>query len=687
MLLKLNNIYKYYQINKDEKQTALDDINLEFNNGEFVSILGPSGSGKSTLLNILSGLDTPSSGSLIIDGQDTINFNEKDWDFYRKNNIGIIFQNYNLIEHLTALENVELAMTLTGIKKKQRLERAKKLLLDVGLNSDQINHLPNQLSGGQKQRVAIARSLANDPDIILADEPTGALDKKTGILIMELIKKIAKDKLVIMVTHNKKLADEYSTRIVSLKDGKIESDQIIINEDVKQEKSILNKKNKTMPFFEALKISFRNMKKKMGRVILTIIAGCIGIAGISLVLGLGNGANIFIDNQIVKFGNSNVLSVSMSKKEKNGDIKQLDKLKDFDFIKQNKDVVEIRPSLKNMGNYLYDKEVLDAQVAALAPSKQQQFLKDFLIGNLPKENSNQILINKSLARNIMSIDNIKDQESNYEKVLNKKVTLNLESNNIPVSKTFKVAGIIDEIDVGISYLYYDYDFMKNFYQDTPIYNQTLYDLSKKDNPKFEVVIDNAKKASNVKNWIIEKSGLKDAGMDIFMGSSEGISVHNFALTFKQAFTTIINIAQIVMIAFLILALIVSSILIAIVLFSSILERKVEIGILKAIGSRKKDIIRVFESEAMLLGFSAGCLGIIISFALVPLAEVIVNNFVDYDISGIIKIPLSGQIFGVTIPLLPIIVLIFISTLVAFIAGYIPSRKATKMAVVDALRDE
>lgn len=265
--------------------------------------------------------------------------------------------------------------------------------------------------------------------------------------------------------------------------------------------------------------------------------------------------------------------------------------------------------------------------------------------------------------------------------------LNLESSNIPVKKTFKIVGIIDEIDLGVSYLYYDYNFMKNFYLDTPIYNQSLYDISQKNNNKFEVILKDAKQASETKEWIIDKSGLKNAGMSIFMGSNEGITVSNFALTFKQAFTTIINIAQIVMIAFLILALVVSSILIAIVLFSSILERKVEIGILKAIGSRKKDIIRVFESEAMLLGFSAGCLGIILSFALVPLAELIVNNFVDYDVSGLIRIPLSGEIMGVNIPLLPIIILIFISTLVAFIAGYIPSRKATKMAVVDALRDE
>ena len=233
-MLEIKKIHKVYTTD-NFKQTALDNVSLNFRESEFVSILGPSGSGKTTLLNIIGGLDKYTSGDLIINGVSTKKYNDRDWDTYRNHKIGFVFQSYNLISHQSVLSNVELALTLSGVSSSERKERAKEALKQVGLEKH-INKRPNQLSGGQMQRVAIARALINDPDIILADEPTGALDSETSKQIMDILKKISKDKLVIMVTHNPELAKEYSSRIIKLKDGKVIDDSNLYKEAKKEEK-------------------------------------------------------------------------------------------------------------------------------------------------------------------------------------------------------------------------------------------------------------------------------------------------------------------------------------------------------------------------------------------------------------------------------------------------------------------
>ena len=306
-MLKLNNIVKTYEVG-DMKVEALKGINLEFRKNEFVSILGPSGCGKTTLLNIIGGLDRYTSGDLIINNKSTKEFKDKNWDLYRNHSVGFVFQSYNLIPHQTVLENVEIALTLSGISKKERRKRATDVLTRVGL-ADKLKNKPNQLSGGQMQRVAIARALVNDPEIILADEPTGALDSTTSVQIMEILKDISKDKLIIMVTHNPELAEKYSTRIVRLLDGKLvdDSDPFVEN---KKEKPLLSlsdekdltktqikKKNKKtkMSFWTALGLSFKNLLTKKGRTILVSIAGSIGIIGISLILALSSGFSFYIN--------------------------------------------------------------------------------------------------------------------------------------------------------------------------------------------------------------------------------------------------------------------------------------------------------------------------------------------------------------------------------------------------------
>ena len=291
-MLEIKKISKVYET-ENFKQKALDGVSISFRENEFVSILGPSGSGKTTLLNIIGGLDKYTSGDLVINGVSTKEYTDRDWDTYRNHSVGFVFQSYNLIPHQSVLSNVELALTLSGVSKDERRKKALNALKKVGL-SEHVHKRPNQLSGGQMQRVAIARALVNDPDILLADEPTGALDSKTSVQIMDLLKEVANDRLVIMVTHNAELAEDYSTRIIELKDGKVinDSKEFDKNEEAKKSKRL---KKTNMSFRTALGLSLNNLMTKKGRTLLTAFAGSIGIIGIAMILSLSNGVQTYID--------------------------------------------------------------------------------------------------------------------------------------------------------------------------------------------------------------------------------------------------------------------------------------------------------------------------------------------------------------------------------------------------------
>ena len=295
-MLQIQHICKEYRTG-NLVQKALDDVSLNLRDNEFVAILGPSGSGKTTLLNIIGGLDRYDSGDLIINGISTKKYKDRDWDSYRNHTIGFVFQSYNLIPHQTVLSNVELALTISGIGKEERRKRAIDALKKVGLG-EQLHKRPSQMSGGQMQRVAIARALVNDPDILLADEPTGALDSDTSIQVMDLLKEVAKDRLVVMVTHNPELAEEYATRIVNLRDGEIRSDtdEYIVDEQTLKEPEHKNMGKSSMSFLTALALSFNNLKTKKARTLLTSFAGSIGIIGIALILALSNGVNGYIQS-------------------------------------------------------------------------------------------------------------------------------------------------------------------------------------------------------------------------------------------------------------------------------------------------------------------------------------------------------------------------------------------------------
>lgn len=317
-MLKLKKISKVYQTD-NFKQVALNGISLHFRKNEFASILGPSGSGKTTLLNIIGGLDQYTSGDLVINGISTKKYKDRDWDTYRNHRVGFVFQSYNLIPHQSVLANVELALTLSGVSKKERRKRAIESLKKVGLE-DHIHKKPNQLSGGQMQRVAIARALVNNPDILLLDEPTGALDTKTSIQIMELIKDVVKDKLVIMVTHNPDLAHQYSTRIIELKDGKVTHDSNPYDEEKEEVETSETKKKKnkktSMNLKTALSLSLDNLMTKKGRTLLTAFAGSIGIIGIALILSLSSG----VSNYILKVQEETLTSYPLTIQESSLDL-------------------------------------------------------------------------------------------------------------------------------------------------------------------------------------------------------------------------------------------------------------------------------------------------------------------------------------------------------------------------------
>ncbi|HPY85023.1 MAG TPA: ABC transporter ATP-binding protein, partial [Ruminococcus flavefaciens] len=302
-MLELKGIKKDYLAGENTVH-ALKGIDLSFRKSEFVAILGPSGCGKTTMLNIIGGLDQYTEGDLIINGRSTKDFRDRDWDAYRNHSIGFVFQSYNLIPHQTVLQNVELALTLSGVSKSERRERAKKALEQVGLGN-QLNKRPSEMSGGQMQRVTIARAIVNDPDIILADEPTGALDTKTSVQVMDILKDIAKDRLVIMVTHNPDLAEEYATRTVRMLDGVIQEDTMPLTEEetaseAESDKSAAEtskgrKKKPSMSFGTSLGLSLKNLFTKKGRTMLTSFAGSIGIIGIALIYSVSQGFQNYID--------------------------------------------------------------------------------------------------------------------------------------------------------------------------------------------------------------------------------------------------------------------------------------------------------------------------------------------------------------------------------------------------------
>ena len=766
-MLKLKKICKSYKTG-DFFQQVLKDVDLEFRKNEFVSILGPSGSGKTTLLNIIGGLDRYDKGDLIINGKSTKKFKDKDWDAYRNNCIGFVFQSYNLISHISILSNVEMSMTLSGVSRKERRKKALEALDKVGLK-DHANKKPNQLSGGQMQRVAIARAIVNDPDIILADEPTGALDSKTSKQIMELIKELSKDKLVIMVTHNAELAKEYSTRIVEFKDGNLLNDSNPITNE-KEKKDKFNIKKTSMNFLTALNLSFNNITTKKGRTLLTAFASSIGIIGIALILSLSNGFDIQIDIFEKETLSSLPIMISKTSMEMDEDAMftmtgQNDELESYtekevvypldpvtetithknifteEYINYINDIDPklvsgisyYRTTALNILNYSNDKYniVNTTNFSAIPVNIDPDGVSitesnyDVIYGTMPSKYNEVALLVDSKNRldskllESLGYDTSKENIS-FEDLINKEVKLILNNDyyknlgdyytfnqdydsmyNSENSITLKIIGIIRGKDTnklttttsGILYTndLLDYVIEKNNEseivkkQKEVDYNVLTGEkftndetgLETKDNTLSYLGADTYPMMINIypKDFDTKEKIIKYLD-DYNNKQDEGNKVvyTDLASTISSLSSDIMNAITIVLIAFSAISLVVSSIMIGIITYISVLERTKEIGILRALGARKKDITRVFNAETFIIGLCSGLIGIIITYILLIPTNIILENIT--DLANIARLnPIHAFI------------LIIISLILTLIGGFIPATMASKKDPVIALRTE
>lgn len=781
-MLQLKEIKKSYKTG-DFIQHALKGIDVQFRENEFVAILGPSGSGKTTMLNIIGGLDRYDSGDLIINGKSTKEFKDQDWDAYRNNFIGFVFQSYNLINHISVLENVEMGMTLSGLNSKKRKKKALELLDKVGLK-DHAHKKPNQLSGGQMQRVAIARALANNPKIIMADEPTGALDTKTSIQIMNLIKEIAKDRLVIMVTHNPELANNYASRIIEFKDGNLVSDSNPIKED-EVIKNDIKIKRTSMNFLTALNLSFNNIITKWGRTLITAFASSIGIIGIALILSLSNGFDIQIDEfeantlsslpigitpQVANVESSRIESNKNSKKED----KEKGKYPDIDYMIPYDASVNLKTHINKIDKEYIDYiENIDHDLVSAISYYRMTNINLLADVNGKKQSISSSSINMSaLPKNLGKNTYIKD---NYDLLAGKfsenknEVVLVLDSKNRIDTTLLDALGIDSKVKK-VSYneligkefkIVKNNDYYINLGNDTYIPNQNYEELyNNENNITIKIVgIIRGKKGNKLANIMtvmaenmgmnlvsnigyedeliseivannensdIVKSQINNDNNCVFMG---GAPFENINLTKEMALTmlgandlpmmvniftkdfdtkndilnyldeynngkdeenqviymdyaanvsdltsNIMNAVTYVLIAFSAISLIVSSIMIGIITYISVLERTKEIGILRALGARKKDVTRVFNAETFIIGLTSGLLGIIIARLLLIPANAILLELTDLE-----NVARMNPYHA--------LLLIIVSLILTLIGGFIPAIVASKKDPVEALRTE
>lgn len=784
-MLSLKNIKKSY-VTGEFKQVALNGVTLNFRQNEFVAILGPSGSGKTTCLNIIGGLDKYDSGDLVINGESTREFKDSDWDAYRNNSIGFVFQSYNLINHLSILDNVEMGMTLSGVSAAEKHKKALEVLERVGLK-DHIHKRPNQLSGGQMQRVAIARALANDPDIILADEPTGALDTKTSIQIMDLIKDIAKDKLVIMVTHNPELARDYADRVVEFRDGNVISDTNPLEEEKSNDSYSLKKTS--MSFFTALKLSGMNIRTKKWRTFLTAFASSIGIIGIALILSLSNG----FDRQIDIF-ESDTLSgfpIMISQKAAEVDINTMmehskemrkemlgeeevdsSKYPDTDviypynskentFIHTNKLTEEYVKYIEDIDDTLLsgisftrlvNMNLLKSDGSVATPinasdlnlssypikldNNSEGYLEtsyDLLAGNYPQTMNDLILVvdeyNKidTSVLDALGIDSNKEAISfndiigyeikailnnDYYKKLGNYFTLAGNPNDMSEiynnerAIPLKITGILRvkkdvTIPVLSSGLSYSDELSKYFIEDAENsevvkaqeevdYNVFTGESFKRDSNRADSSNTNTKEnilasigATSTPYMITlypKDFATKEAITDYLDDWNEDkdkddvIIYNDMASTFVSLSGGIMDAITMVLIAFAAISLVVSLIMVGIITYISVLERTKEIGVLRALGARKKDITRVFNAETFIVGSCSGILGIVIAYLLT-----FPTNNILYKVTDLKGVAVLNPVHA--------IILVVISVCLTMIGGSIPAVMASKKDPVEALRTE
>jgi putative ABC transport system permease protein len=744
-MLEIKDVTKIY-INGEVETKALNEVSLKFRSGEFVAVLGPSGCGKTTLLNIIGGLDRYTSGDLIINGRSTKKFKDNDWDSYRNNSIGFVFQSYNLISHISILENVEMGMTLSGKSLKERRKKAIEVLTRVGL-ADQVHKKSAQLSGGQKQRAAIARALANDPDVILADEPTGALDTKTSEEVMKLIQEISKEKLVIMVTHNQYIAKKYASRLVKLRDGKvIEANEPDENHDEEDRYHLVNT---AMKFTTALKLSFNNLKTKLGRTLITALAGSIGIIGVALVLAISNGFQGQLN--ILEEETLSTLPITITEIPNNfgppPGINDGQALNETEFFDPKYDAETERHYNVIDDDYLSYLDNIDND---LVSSIQYNYGVQFLMlssnnGNIVNsietgvffqelsnsdayingqfnlvegsraETENEVMIIVDMYNQIDStilefLGFDPEDDISFNDVIGKEIVVaysddfdresdefgepifvlenDAYDNGIPLSISGVLKAKEDGLEILTSGIFY-HDELELTYIENNQDSLICALLNARDTSVF-----NPDELSDHK-LLLHTSGcietpliisiypatFQDKGeiidyLDAYnlnLPEDEQILYTDLASAISGLMGNIINSISIVLVAFAAISLVVSSIMIGIITYISVLERTKEIGILRSLGARKKDISRVFNAESFIIGLLAGLIGVIFTFIISIPLNIVLENVLD-GFENIAKLRIDHAIY-----------LVLISISLTFIAGLIPSRLAAKKDPVSALR--
>ena len=772
-MLQLKDIVKKYNTGGTEVE-VLKKVNISFRESEFVSILGASGSGKTTLLNIIGGLDNYTSGDMLLMGRSTKEFTDRDWDSYRNGTIGFVFQSYNLIGHLSIIENVKLALSISGESNKENDIKAKKALEDVGLG-DHLYKKPNQLSGGQMQRVAIARALVTNPKVILADEPTGALDSKTSVQIMELIKEISKEKLVIMVTHNPELARKYSDRIVSVKDGEIIEDT---KPYIEQEGNNGYELKKTaMTFSSAIKSSFKNLLTKKFRSLMTVVASSIGIISIGLVLAISSGMDkyiktmqnenlssmpITISSNQINFGIGEDNNTSDSSEENlvpksrrdvhknlysedalgNGEtfIKYIqENAKDYysaiDFAKGYK----IKALTKNTKGDIVDVK-MDGQdnfrgntIFSVLPEDKNLIMNQFEIVKSLEQNfeypkGNEVVLftakNNEIDKNVLKAlgysENAKvkyedilgkefsivDNNNYYTKVENRFVPATVDEKMYNAGTKVKIVAIAKAKD-SFTVPQFTLGYTKKL-QDSLLSKEVSSDIVKEqEKDKSKNILTNTKMDNEVATEVLSGLGANTEPSSILIypktfndrdkiantiseynkkvaekygaGTEDynkySITYSDMAKQMTSIMSQMINTITLILTAFAGISLVVSSIMIGILTYVSVVERTKEIGILRAIGARKKDITRIFIAEAGLIGFVSGAVGVIVSLGLaLPISKTIAKA-------------LKIDNFSAGLDLKSAVGLILLSVILTLIASVIPSRMAAKKDPVEALRTE
>ncbi|TPG68144.1 ABC transporter ATP-binding protein/permease [Brevibacillus laterosporus] len=651
-LLEVKNINKSYTIYKKEKTKILHDVNLSFNKGEFVSILGESGCGKSTLMNIIGGMDSDFGGEVLVEGTNLKNMKEHELDDYRKSKIGFVFQSFNLIPHLSVLENVTIVMQMASKSEKERNERAKDLLTEVGLKEHMMKK-PNQLSGGQKQRVAIARALANEPEILLADEPTGALDKETSQQILELLDNIAKKgKLVITVTHSQKVADSGS-RIVKIDDGKVIED-INLKDSYQAKETSPQVKSKSLSLASSFKLALKNMKLNAKRNILVALGGSIGILSVILMLSLGSGVTNYINEEINS--SMNPLMVEITKKgEENNDTgnsmpmlgakepfneEDIEQIKNIEHVNSVEKVTSF--NMKSSAG-LGDKRSDIMQFSTMTDSIKKENVEK---GHLPGEN--EVLLTPSLAKALSS-------NENYKSLIGKEISvyvteIGIDNKPVTIENKLKVSGIYKAESMGpqgTTMAYVKYETLENAYAKQGL---TLSPT------QINAFADKQEQVDAIKTKL----------------ENDGFESSQMAEMLKKV-TSYLDMATVLLAGIAGISLIVSGIMILVVLYISVVERTKEIGILRAVGARKKDIKRIFFSESALLGLFSGLIAVIVATVISVIGNSILSNSFGAEL-----INLTGQnvFFGIAV-----------SMIVSIIAGIMPSSKAAKLDPMESLRFE